>query len=57
MKVILFSHGLGGHRDHYTGLTCEWASQGYTIFTPSHKEKIVPTWEDVTKFNLTKGFI
>jgi len=36
MPVIIFSHGLGGSRDHYEYLSLHWAKAGYMVVHPQH---------------------
>jgi predicted dienelactone hydrolase len=38
--VIIFSHGAGGSKDSYSGLTRHWASYGYVVMQPSHDDSI-----------------
>ncbi|EGR31476.1 hypothetical protein IMG5_108686 [Ichthyophthirius multifiliis] len=41
-KVIIFSHGLAGHRQSYSIFTNDLASKGYIVFSPDHYEDISP---------------
>jgi predicted dienelactone hydrolase len=38
--VIVFSHGAGGSKDSYSGLTRHWASYGYIVLQPAHSDSI-----------------
>jgi predicted dienelactone hydrolase len=38
--VILFSHGAGGSKDGYTGLTGFWAKHGYITIQPTHADSL-----------------
>jgi predicted dienelactone hydrolase len=38
--VIIFSHGAGGSKDSYSGLTRHWASYGYIVLQPSHTDSV-----------------
>jgi predicted dienelactone hydrolase len=38
--VILFSHGAGGSKDGYVGLTSFWAKHGYVTIQPSHADSL-----------------
>ena len=37
--VIVFSHGLHGHRSIYSGICCELSSHGYVVAAVEHKDK------------------
>jgi len=39
--VIIFSHGAGGSKDSYSGLTRHWAGYGYVVMQPSHADSVV----------------
>jgi hypothetical protein len=41
--VVLFSHGLGGHRSLYSMLCAELASQGYVVFAAEHADGTAST--------------
>ena len=36
--VIVFSHGNGSSKDHYSAYTDHWASHGYVVIQPSHMD-------------------
>ena len=38
--VIIFSHGAGGSKNNYSGLTRHWASYGYVVLQPTHEDSI-----------------
>jgi predicted dienelactone hydrolase len=38
--VIIFSHGAGGSKDSYSGLTRHWASYGYIVLQPNHADSV-----------------
>jgi predicted dienelactone hydrolase len=38
--VIIFSHGAGGSKDSYSGLTRHWASYGYIVLQPTHSDSV-----------------
>ncbi|HTC95743.1 MAG TPA: hypothetical protein VK699_20035 [Terriglobales bacterium] len=40
LPVIIFSHGAGGSKDGYQGLTRTWASYGYVVIQPAHADSI-----------------
>ncbi|HTD22104.1 MAG TPA: hypothetical protein VK738_05595 [Terriglobales bacterium] len=40
LPVIIFSHGAGGSKDGYQGLTRYWASYGYVVIQPTHVDSI-----------------
>ncbi len=37
--VIVFSHGLHGHRTVYSGICCDLASHGYIVAAIEHKDR------------------
>jgi predicted dienelactone hydrolase len=38
--LIIFSHGAGGSKDGYSGLTRYWASHGYVCIQPTHADSV-----------------
>jgi predicted dienelactone hydrolase len=38
--LVLFSHGAGGSRAAFSGLTAHWASHGYVVVLPTHADSI-----------------
>jgi predicted dienelactone hydrolase len=40
LPVIVFSHGLGGSRLGYESLAQAWATRGYVVVLPSHRENV-----------------
>lgn len=42
--LIVFSHGLGGSRDHYEYLALHWAREGYIVVNPQHAGSDDAVW-------------
>ncbi|CAD8206538.1 unnamed protein product [Paramecium octaurelia] len=49
LDVIIFSHGFTQHRNAYTFLCQELASEGYIVFSPQHTEMVYPWDQKQTK--------
>lgn len=44
---VIFSHGLGTHRNAYSSFCCELASHGHVVFSIDHVEEVKKTLRDV----------
>ena len=53
LKIMIFSHGLGGNRHGYSAFVKEFASNGICVFCLDHPEKIIilpkSQWKDVNQ--------
>lgn len=47
--VVVFSHGLGGGREHYVYLGSHWAARGYVAVVVQHPGSDTSVWRDKPK--------
>lgn len=52
--LVIFSHGFSGSAAWYSPLTEHYASYGFIVLAPDHKEQFDPSWGDLWKASIDR---